>query len=907
MHSAGAYLAATTLLLLTLLFAPPARAQLIGVSTGLFEFQPTPCDSSSCETFDFVSGAGTAYQVIGVKWRDALVFRIDSSFVLPISVNRRDTLKIPICFRPGRRGKVTDSLAIIARTSTGLDTFRVRVTGRGIGPALDASPIVLNFPKTNPPAVATLRMWIRNVGETPYDLFPSALPVTPPFSVTTTLPVTIPPGDSVAIDIQFKPVERGIYALPIDLPAGCDRTLQIALNGSTDLIGTGAVLRASKVGFNPVNNEIIPCGETVCTDVTISNVGNATLVIDSLRWKDGSRGYKVVPQPELPISVPPNGEKKLTVCLDSRNRGTLRDTLVMINNNRNPIAFGMVIDISRSMDSNMFCTGGPVTRIEEAITQGKAFLANTILNIPSISLQDQIAISAYSTRSRNDLTPYVRHLYPLTDVTDPVRIAAQNSLNSLVTIGGTPTGFALRDMVDTLQKSRLDNRVIVLLTDGDATDDNGSTSAKTVAALAVSRGIRIFTIRIRQGASSVDYLQTLSQTTGGASFNAEDCEGLQQSFERITDIVSRGGAYLEPFAISVTAPQLAGSRDLRFDSTEVGRDTCTMLTLSNVGEGTATISSLADLHFTDDQGNPIPDFEVESSTTFPIQIQESEQADVTICFHPTRIRTRSAKLKIAYNSCGEDGYTPQLTGAGFAWAGLRVDDERIGLPGDLVTMPIYVDSLIAPYEVEKIDYRISWDATMLDLRSVTPGPVTSGAAGEIRIDSVTMANGRATARIVATGKIFAGDDVLGSLEFLVLRGDSLGSRVELTSGTFADGNPYARLTNVGIIALDSTCFRSGKPIRYLAPGAKVSAGELTPSLSRGGTVTLPIEASDAARVEVTFYDATGTVALQTAPRIVEAGKSDLPIAVETLATGEYFAVIRTNSGETILRKLKLVR
>jgi hypothetical protein len=269
---------------------------------------------------------------------------------------------------------------------------------------------------------------------------------------------------------------------------------------------------------------------------------------------------------------------------------------------------------------------------------------------------------------------------------------------------------------------------------------------------------------------------------------------------------------------------------------------------------------------------------------------------------------RNAVVHVKYNNCGDDRLAPELQGPGYAYANLRVNDQRVGLPGDVVTMPIYADSSLNTYGVGTIVYRITWDATMLDLRGVSPGAITTSAGGTVNLSGpVSIVNGRATAEIKATGGQFAGPGELASLEFEVLRGDSLGSRVELTSGTFEDGNPRAKLANAGIIAYDSTCFRSSKPLSYLPPGSKVSAGELTPTPTAGGKVILPLDASADARVDVTLYNTGGTITSEPRSQIISAGHTDLPIAVDTLPPGDYYVVIHTNAGETLLRKLTIVR
>lgn len=882
------------------LLASAAHAQPVVVN-----FPSIPCDSTACDSLVLTNSSTDGAELIVLDMRDSTSFSVAISTPLPITIAASGRFTLPICFTPARRGNISDSLLIVVRRGVVTDTVRARLTGKGLGPVLDAVPNVLNFPKTNPASTSSLTMKIYNNGEEAYDLTAAKLPVPPPFALVTTLPLRIAPGDSVEIEITFTPPTNGIYSKQVDLPVGCNTQLQLGFNGVTDLIGTGAVLRISKTGFNPVNDEQIPCDSIRCTTLTLSNIGNAPLIVEGLNWLVGTLGYTITNPPAVPFIIAPQDHRDVQICLSSKQRGTLRDTLLVTSNTRSSIAFGILIDVSGSMKATMNCNGITSTRIEEAKTQAKNFIGRTVLYLPTVGIQDQLAISTYTTYQFSP-RPLIEDIFPLTAITDAQRIAAQNTITAVTTGDGTPTGAGLLHMIDVVAQSPLKNRVIVLLTDGIPSGNDAITNPiTTVIARANQAGIRVFTIALDiDNPTGRTYLRQLVDGTGGQGFEAvgSDCRTLQEAFEAITDIVSRGGRTTEPFRIKIQSPFLVTLNGVTFDSVHVGGTICRSITVTNAGEGTALLDSA---QFLDLLGQPTNEFYLQAGTQFPILIPESGQANLTICFNPKKIRVREGEMRLFYNDCGSVPTSAGLSGAAWAGANLRISDSRIGLPGTNVTLPVYADSSLEEYSVNTIVYSLRWNKTMLDLRGVTPGARSGGATLTIS-KPVSYGPRYATVEITANGTGLPGGGELAQVEFTVLRGDSLATAVELTQGLFEDNNPKTSLVNAGLVQLDSTCFRDSKPVS-IGTVAKVSVGDVSPNPVRGAAVKLPLESDGAGTLRFTLYNSDGAQIAASRDVAVTAGKGAIEIDIAGLAAGSYYVMVRTPDGASLFRKLLIVR
>jgi len=865
---------------------------------------PVPCDSVWIDSIPITNMSGGAIDIVSIDFRDSVSFFLGASFALPhrVVVDGNDWL--PIEFRPGRRGGHVDSILILVTFERGGDTLiEVRVDGQAIGAAVAASPIVLNFPRTNPGASVALSMRLTNLGELPATLTPADIVPPAPFRLVTPLPTTVLPGGTLDLSFAFEPTVKGFFSWLGIIPSGCGNIVQVGLYGVTDIDGTGAVIRTTKLGFEPANDERYPCDVAACTDVTISNVGNAPLIIENLAWAIDTAGYVITPGRTLPFTIAPGSSEDITICLSSRAQGVLRDTLVITSNDRQSTAFGLLLDISGSMSTPMNCQGYPPglpLRLQEAVRQAQLFIATTLLYLPGVGVQDQLAVATYTNTGRT----VIDLRYPLTWMDDNERQRAQDALLNLTAGGNTPTGQALDSMIRVIARSPLNRRVIVLLSDGQPRPGSDSVNfpVNTLVTRANQAGIKIFTIGI--GATNpafAYYLGRYANGTGGQYFGANTCGDLQAAFETITDLISRGSVDRNPFAVTVLAPHLVIAPVRPFDSTHIGRTICQQTTITNIGQGDAIVDSVT---VVDLLGGPNSEFTLAPGVTLPMRIAEGAQVSVQVCFSPQRIRMRQGTGLADYNSCGLGPLSLGLLGPGYAYANLRVDDKRVALPGSIVTLPIYADSSLVDYTVTTIAYHVRWKKSMLDLRAVRP----LGSATSATLSGAIAFDGRHAIAPITVGGLpgVTGGEPIAELEFQVLRGDTLASLVELLDATFEDGNPRPLLQNAGLVAFDSTCFRDFKPLGFATVG-KLVVGEPSPVPTAQGRVSIPLSCEGQTAVRVDLHAVDGTSVVPTTQHDVHDGPAELVVELHDLPNGRYYLVLRAADGTTFVRNLVVAK
>ncbi|HWE24049.1 MAG TPA: VWA domain-containing protein, partial [Myxococcales bacterium] len=248
--------------------------------------------------------------------------------------------------------------------------------------------------------------------------------------------------------------------------------------------------------------------------------------------------------PVAPVSLPPSRWARLwwvpgallvvAIVLTAvglagpRLRGTRRVDLAVEG-----IDIVVAFDLSTSMLAADF-------RPKNRITVAKEVLKNFIASREN----DRIGLVVFAGEAYTQcpLTLDYRVLQELLD-----------QVNTGVIIDGTAIGNALATAVNRLRESDAKSRVIILITDGD--NNAGNISPVQAANIAKELGIKVFTILIGRGGLvpypvgtdlfgrtlyeqaeldvNPELLQQISETTGGASYQATDRETLERGLSQV--------------------------------------------------------------------------------------------------------------------------------------------------------------------------------------------------------------------------------------------------------------------------------------------------------------------------------------------------------------------------------------
>jgi len=187
----------------------------------------------------------------------------------------------------------------------------------------------------------------------------------------------------------------------------------------------------------------------------------------------------------------------------------------------------LAIDLSGSMDYRDFpdVNGDNVSRFEGVQRVVDRFVGERD--------SDRVGLIVFGTKAYLQL-PFTRDLDTARSLVELMQVGMAGPQTAL----GDSIGLAIK----TFESSEVDDRLLILLTDG---NDTASTMTPINAAdIAALNGVEIYTIGIGDtdatGEDRVDFelLERIARRTGGEFFNAEDEAALEAVYRRIDEIAA---------------------------------------------------------------------------------------------------------------------------------------------------------------------------------------------------------------------------------------------------------------------------------------------------------------------------------------------------------------------------------
>lgn len=185
----------------------------------------------------------------------------------------------------------------------------------------------------------------------------------------------------------------------------------------------------------------------------------------------------------------------------------------------------LLVDLSQSMEAEDFYSeqGNPINRLDAV-----KLVLNDFINRRA---GDRVGLILFGTKA------YLQ--VPFTQDLETARFLlneAQIRMAGAQTMLGDAIGFAIQ----TFETSKADQRVAILLTDGN--DTGSQVPPQQAAEIAAQKRIAIYTIAIGDPTTvgeqklDEDALKTIANATGGAFFRASDREGLEKIYQRLDQL-----------------------------------------------------------------------------------------------------------------------------------------------------------------------------------------------------------------------------------------------------------------------------------------------------------------------------------------------------------------------------------
>jgi hypothetical protein len=384
---------------------------------------------------------------ISLTGGDSSTFSLPAPPSFPVTVNAGDSLVVRLRFAPTQQRAYTTTLRLTHDASPA--TSEYAVTGRGVAAAIDApaSFIVGNVRVgSNADAPALV---IRNTGDASMTV--TALNLTgamaSDFTVTGSTPVvpaTIPPGDSMVVQIRFQPSARGARSA----------TLSIVSNALTSPVATVMLQGNGMQGELSANPQTIDFGDLLVGTprlhkLVFSNPGSAPLKITGINISgNSSSAFTLSPAGTFPITIQPGDSISLDLTFLPTSATAFAGMVTVANDGPTPsfvVAIsgrGITPGLALSRSSYSFGTV-PVNTSRQGsffvMNTGTAPLTGVTVQIAGSNAFDVSPAGPFSVQP-GDSTEVIVTLKPQaapTTLAGKVKVMTSGGANSEVTLSGT--------------------------------------------------------------------------------------------------------------------------------------------------------------------------------------------------------------------------------------------------------------------------------------------------------------------------------------------------------------------------------------------------------------------------------------------------------------------------------------
>jgi Abnormal spindle-like microcephaly-assoc'd, ASPM-SPD-2-Hydin len=251
------------------------------------------------------------------------------SGTLPATLNPKQTLALQVQFKPTATGAVTGQLTVSSNSATG-GTAAVALSGTGTAaasPQLTMSASSLSFGSETVNTAKTMTLTLTSSGTSAVTVSSDAISGTGFTIVGGTLPATLNPNQTLALQVQFKPTVTGAVTgkLTVSSNSTTGGTAAVALSGTgTAAASPQLTTSASSLSFG---------SETVNTakamTLTLTSSGTSAVTVNSAAIT--GTGFTIVAE-SFPVTLNANQSVTLQVQFEPTTTGAATGQITVSSN-----------------------------------------------------------------------------------------------------------------------------------------------------------------------------------------------------------------------------------------------------------------------------------------------------------------------------------------------------------------------------------------------------------------------------------------------------------------------------------------------------------------------------------------------------------------------------------------------
>jgi hypothetical protein len=318
LNGAGASAAATT----------PA----LTISAASLNFGNVTVGSASTQTLRF-SSTGTAAVTISSLTLTGGDYFV-SGALFPLTINAGQSSSLQVQFKPADAGVATGQIAVKSNSATTPNAV-IALTGTGSSvattPGLSLSAASLSFGSVTVGSASAQTLRLSSTGTASVTIESVGLSGAAYSMSGATFPLTIAPGTTSSLQVQFKPTAAGAASGQLTVRSNSANTPNavVALSGTGSSVATtpGLSLSAASLSFGSVN-----VGSASAQTLRLSSTGTASVTIESVGLSGAAYSMSGA---TFPLTIAPGTTSSLQVQFKPTAAGAASGQLTVRSNSAN--------------------------------------------------------------------------------------------------------------------------------------------------------------------------------------------------------------------------------------------------------------------------------------------------------------------------------------------------------------------------------------------------------------------------------------------------------------------------------------------------------------------------------------------------------------------------------------------
>jgi Domain of unknown function (DUF4082)/Abnormal spindle-like microcephaly-assoc'd, ASPM-SPD-2-Hydin len=269
---------------------------------------------SSPVTVNSASISGAAFSLVGAS--------------LPATLNPGQSMTLQVQFKPTATGSATGNLTISSNSTSG-STAVVSLSGTGaaaVSPKLTLSATTLSFGNVTMNSSATQSLTLTSSGTSAATVNSASITGAAFSIVGATMPATLNPGQSMTLQVQFKPAATGSATgnLTVSSNSTTGSTAVVSLSGTGTTANSKLTLSATTLSFGSVT-----VNSSTTQSLTLTSSGTSPVTVNAASIT-GS-GFTLVGG-SFPVTLNPNQSTTLQVQFKPTAAGSVTGNLTISSN-----------------------------------------------------------------------------------------------------------------------------------------------------------------------------------------------------------------------------------------------------------------------------------------------------------------------------------------------------------------------------------------------------------------------------------------------------------------------------------------------------------------------------------------------------------------------------------------------